>query len=139
MSKVESVPDLTTGPVVSTTDLPKVKQHPTREPELYKGEPPQNDDGKTRIEWVLASEKCKVKDWDRKNKEFTCSQKLHVVRVKNQIFEKDESGAGGQLNYDDHDVRQYLICPIHGGLPKPKVNSNGFEERFDRWEPGSKL
>ena len=126
--------DLTTGTVVEPP-IARPPAHPTRKPELYTGEPPQSDDGKTRMEFVI-QKKCEMEDWDKKNKRFKCQQRLHVIRVKNQVLERDESGFGGQLNYDDKDIRQYVVCPIHGGLP---LADNEKGTRFDKWEPGSKL
>ncbi len=118
--------DLTTGQVVDTsTTLPKQAGRPARKAELYKGEPPQSNDGKMPQVFTI-QQKCGLADVDRQGKKFNCAQKLQVVRVKNQVFEKDESGFGGQLNYDDKDIRQYITCPIHGGLP------TGYQS----WEPG---
>lgn len=120
--------DLTTGQFVETPTLPKQAGRPSRKAELYKGEPPQSNDGKTPQVFGI-QKKCELEDTDKQGKKFKCQQKLQVVRVKNQVFEKDESGFGGQLNYDDKDVRQYVTCPIHGGLPVG----------YQSWEPGSKL
>ena|SRR5579864_4370742 len=117
--------EFTTGPVI---DKPKPPAYvkPQRLPELYTGEPPQTNDGKTPQTFTI-QKKCELDDVDqRTKKKFKCQQRLQVVRVKNQVFEKDESGYGGQLIYDEKDMRQYVTCPIHGGIPTG----------YDRWVPG---
>ena len=122
--------DFATGPVI---DKPKPAYvRPTREPELYKGEPPQNNDGKTPQVFTI-QQRCDIEDIDFKTKKKSkCQQRLQVVRVKNQVFEKDESGFGGQIIYDEKEIRQYIQCPTHGGLKK----KDDQDWHFDRWEPG---
>jgi hypothetical protein len=119
--------DLTTGQVVETPAKPAYVR-PVREVKIYKGEPPQDKDGKTPQEFTV-QEKCGIKDRERNGlgKEYTCQQKLHVIRQKNQVFVKDESGFGGQLGYDDKDIHQYLRCPVHGPWPAGP----------EKWEPRS--
>jgi hypothetical protein len=115
--------DFKTGPVV---DKPKpAYTRPQREPEMYKGEPPQyGPDNKTPQVFPL-QRTCGIEEIDQKTKKkIKCQMKLQVIRVKNQVFERDESGYGGQLIYDERDIRQYVTCPIHGGLPP----------LYDRWE-----
>ena len=113
MSKSE----LTTGPVVETTPAKPAYARPMRKVEVYKGEPPQAD-GKTPQSFAI-QQKCNMKDKERngQGKDFVCQQKLRVVRQKNMVFVKDESGFGGQLGYDMLDIHQYLQCPVHGPFP----------------------
>ena len=104
--------DLVTGRV-KEVEVPKSYAPPKREIETYKGEPPQNTDGK--IPQVFTIQKtCNIEAEDKLGKRFKCSAKLQVVRVKNAKFEWDDTHTGGQLNYDEKDVRQYVRCPIHG-------------------------
>ena len=109
--------DLTPSPS-KDTDLPKPKYaKPLRTMQIYKGEPPQDKDGKIPQEFVI-QERCNLEFVNPKTeKKQKCNQKLHVVRVKHQKFESDDSGYGGQLIYDEKDIRQYVVCPDHGGLP----------------------
>lgn len=115
--------DFETGPAIDKPKPAYVK--PTREMEIYKGEPPMyGPDNKVPQVFPL-QRKCEIEDIDQKTKKKTkCEQKLQVIRVKNQFFQKDESGYGGQLIYDDKNIRQYVTCPIHGGLP---VNYDRFD------------
>lgn len=117
--------DLTTGQFKGTAA--PYAQRPTRKPELYTGEPPQND-GKTPMSFVI-QERCNIEEVNKDGKKVKCTLKLNVARVKNQKFERDESGFGGQLNYDEKDVRQYKVCPKHGGLPPD----------YAKWETGAKV
>lgn len=114
MSKSE----LTTGPVVETTPAKPAYARPMRKVEVYKGEPPQSTDGKTPMSFAI-QQRCNMDDTERNGagKKFRCQQKLQVVRQKNMVFVKDESGFGGQLGYDDKDVHQYIQCPVHGPFP----------------------
>ncbi len=114
--------DFETGPVIDSPPKPSYVK-PQREPEIYKGEPPQSNEGKIPQVFTI-QQKCGIEDIDFKTKKKTkCAQKLQVVRVKNQVFEKDESGYGGQLIYDEKDMKQYVVCPVHGSFPPS----------YDRW------
>lgn len=117
--------DLTTGPVVEAPPAKPAYTRPMREVETYRGEPPQSD-GKTPQSFEV-QQRCGIKDVERngRGKRFTCQQKLRVVRQKNKVFVRDESGFGGQLGYDDKDIHQYLQCPVHGPFPAGP----------DSWEP----
>ena len=105
------------GPMVDDGSVHKVKLRPSREVEIWKGEPPQSTEGKIAIVFQLTNEKCGLTDEDKTGKKFKCIQKLLVQRVKNERLERDESGFGGQLIYDEKDVRQYKYCPTHGPDP----------------------
>lgn len=105
---------LTTGPVVDKREKPVVEKSPMREVEEYKGTPPATADGKIPITYPI-NEKCNVKD-----KHYTggkCLQSLMVARVMNAKFEWDNTHTGGQLIYDEEDIRQFKYCPIHGPRP----------------------
>lgn len=109
---------LTTGPVVDSS--PKVKPKPTRPIDLYNGEPPQTGDGKTMQIYQLRNERCGVKDERKDGKPFKCNHLLLVQRIKNSKFERDDNGYGGQLIYNEKDVRQYKFCPEHGPFTVPE-------------------
>lgn len=96
--------------------IPKVQ----REVELYKGDPPRNADLKYHQEFEI-TEKCGLRDTDRTGKSYKCEQKLRVFRTKREYFQPDELGTGGQLEYDEDDVRQYKYCPLHGPDPPGPV------------------
>lgn len=104
--------ELKTGPIVETP-VEKSPQRPEREIELYNGEPPLSGDQKIPMQFPI-TEKCGLVDNGVK-----CVLKLSVTRVKNTKFEKDESGFGGQLNYDEKDIRQYKFCHVHGPFNMP--------------------
>lgn len=103
--------DLTVGPVVDKRLTPVVKQTPQRTVEEYKGEPPQHE-GKTMMRFTI-TEKCGLKE-DGKPK---CEQKIIVQSQKNVVYLKDESGYGGQLEYDEKDKKLFKQCPKHGPWP----------------------
>ena len=89
---------------------------PLRKVETWNGEPPRNSsDNKSPMQFPI-SEKCGIKD--EKLPKGKCDKSLIVIRVKNQKFEKDESGYGGQLQYDEKDIRQYKFCADHGPFPQ---------------------
>ena len=66
--------DLTTGQVVETPPAKPAYVRPVREVEIYKGEPPQNSDGKTPQEFVAA---------------WAWKQKKSVVELLEKEFAKD--------------------------------------------------
>lgn len=107
------MPDLLTGPA---KEIPVPKPSyipPVRDLEYYKSEPPQNNDGK--IPQVFTIQRvCGLDAQDKQGKKFKCNAKLQVVRVKNSKFEWNDTHTGGQLQYDEKDVHQYVRCPIHG-------------------------
>lgn len=105
---------LTVGPVIDKREKPVVNPKPLRDVEEYKGSPPTSNEGKTPIAYNI-SEKCNLKD-DR-YKGGRCQQTLMVARLKNTKFEWDTTHTGGQLMYDDEDVKQFKYCPIHGPNP----------------------
>ena len=111
MGDVETMSTLTTGVVKDEGTTHRVEVKPIREVEEYKGEPPTND-GRNAIRWTLKGEKCSVKYEGKK-----CEQKLIVDRVMKATYQKDESGFGGQLDYDEKDVKYFKFCPNHGPFP----------------------
>lgn len=115
---LKTISQLTTGPV---KDEGKVQAKPKlqRKVELYNGEPPQNNEGKVMIVFALKNEKCGVED-ESDGKKFKCTQGLLVQRVKNAKFVRDELKQGGQLIYDDKDIRQYKFCTTHGPFGVPE-------------------
>lgn len=111
--------DLTIG-AVKTKEAPKpVKVQ--RKVEEYKGEPPKNINLKYHQEFEI-TEKCGLRDKSRQGKEYKCDQNLRVVRTKREYFEADNTGTGGQLQYDQDDVKQYKWCPVHGPEPPGPTN-----------------
>ena len=62
----------------------------------------------------ILQERCGLKDEKGK-----CPHKLMVARVKNAKWMQDDGGFGGQLNYDEKDVRQIKYCPVHGPFNWP--------------------
>jgi hypothetical protein len=109
---MSGVGDVITGPV---TDPPKqvavVKNQ--REVELYKNEPPLTINEKFPITFQV-QQKCGFKGASDTKK---CEMKLLVHRVKNRKNVRDDNEQGGQLEYDEKDVHQYLQCPRHGPFP----------------------
>ena len=105
--------DLKTGPV-SNKDEPRSKEIPHWQMQLYDKDPPQSNDGKFPLQFTI-QQKCGLKDAELRGGK--CEMKLMVARVKNAHFEWDEHHGGGQLQYDERDVRQYLYCPRHGPSP----------------------
>lgn len=104
--------DLVTGPVKETPVPKPVYVPPVRDLEYYKGEPPQSEG---KIPQVFDLQRtCGLAYQDKAGKKLKCSAKLQVVRVKNSKFEWDDNHTGGQLQYDEKDVHQYVKCPIHG-------------------------
>jgi len=102
-------------PIISN----EVPSKPTlREIKQWDGEPPQGQSGKFLTTWRLK---------DRCGVEYTidqahgvkarCEEFLYVSRIKNTKFIRDESGYGGQLEYNDKDVKQYVFCPHCGPFP----------------------
>lgn len=105
--------DLITGPVKETAPPKPAYVPPVRDIEIYKGEPPQNTDGKIPMVFTL-QKSCNLEARDKAGKKFTCNTKLQVVRVKNTKFAWDETHTGGLLEYDEKDIHQYVRCPLHG-------------------------
>ena len=105
--------DLVTGQVKESETPKPSYAPPVRSIEIYKGEPPQSTDNK--IPQVFSIQKtCNLEFQDKHGTKSKCSAKLQVVRVKNAKFDWDDTHTGGQLNYDEKDVKQYVRCPIHG-------------------------
>lgn len=114
---IKNISELTVGQVKGET--PKISPKPQRRVELYNGEPPQNNEGKVMIVFALKNEKCGVED-ESDGKKFKCPQGLLVQRVKNAKFVRDELKQGGQLIYDEKDIRQYKFCTTHGPFGVPE-------------------
>ena len=85
----------------------------TRPMEIYNGDPPAGMDGKVPKQWRI-NKKCGFMDTKTGKK---CDIDLWVVRVMRTTFEHDTYGFGGQLNYDERQIRQYIYCPHHDGVP----------------------
>jgi len=109
--------NLITGPVSEKSkpineDEPKTPliRNQMRSVEIYTKDPPSHEG---KIEMVFPIErKCGVQEGPKK-----CDFKLMVLRVKNTKLERDSTGQGGQLVYDENDVHQYIYCPLHGPDP----------------------
>ena len=117
VESLKTISQLTTGPVKD--DTPKIKPKPQRKIELFHGEPPQNADGKSMVVFSLKTEKCGI-DYEREGDKYKCVQPILVQRVKNSKFERDSNFQGGQLVYDEKDIRQYKFCPEHGPFNVPE-------------------
>jgi len=113
-AKVERIPSKSKQ-VSKEQDKPAYKR-PQRNVEQYAGEPPSgSEQDKTPIQFRIRGRKCGIHDELIPGK--TCKLNLLVQRVKNQKFERDEHGQGGQIIYDEKDIRQYIYCTTHGPFP----------------------
>jgi len=113
-------PDLVIGPV-SSRDNPPTKLKFLREPREWTAEPPQGEGGKTPMQFQI-TESCGVKQENGSK----CRMKLIVARVKKMIFETDENEGGGQLQFKEREVSQWIYCPKHGPFPSgPWVKKDG--------------
>ena len=111
-AKPELIP---TEPKEATQDKESYKR-PQREVEQYEGEPPSgSEQDKTPIQFRIRGRKCGIHD--DLIPDQICKLQLLVQRVKNQKFERDEHGQGGQIMYDSKDIRQYIYCTTHGPFP----------------------
>ncbi|MGP8125346.1 MAG: hypothetical protein ACLQEQ_05670 [Nitrososphaerales archaeon] len=92
---------------VGSIDSRPIYERTERKPEEYKGDPPTGANGKPANLFSI-DRRCQIKG---------CNIPLQVRRVPNVVWQEDDQRTGGQLIYQWSDVKYFVVCSKHSGVP----------------------